>query len=203
MNWLDWALIAVLAVSAFAGLRMGLLSAVAIFVSLLVAWYFAGQVSSAAALGVEAYTDSKTAQAVVTVISYLVLLAVVLFAAGKFIKMVKSVISSMTLGLSNVVDRVGGLVLGFVVGVMVVGAVVLILARLTYQIDLSAVDTSGQTFVSIEEGEGIQEELQRLLSESQVTAAVVRLGVALPADALGLAPGGFGAALELLDQAID
>ncbi len=203
MNWLDWALIAVLAVSAFAGLRVGLLSAVAIFFSQLIAWYFAGQVSTAAALGVEAYTDSTTAQAVVTVIIYLALLAVVLYAAAKFIKVVKTVMSSMTLGLSNVADRVGGLVWGFVVGVMVVGAVVLILARLTYQIDLSAVDTSGQTFVSIEEGEVIQEGLQSLLSESQVAAAVVRVGVALPADALGLAPGGFGTSLELLDQALD
>ena len=142
MNWLDWLLLGALILSAFAGMRVGLFWSMAAFGSLLVGWYFAGNVSNAASQAVEVWTDSTTVQATVTVLIYVALMAIMLYAASRAIAALKPILSTTTLGVSTAIDRVGGLALGFLVGAMVLGAVVLVAARLTYQIDLDVIDDS-------------------------------------------------------------
>ena len=81
VNWLDWLLLGALILSAFAGMRVGLFWSMAAFGSLLVGWYFAGNVSNAASQAVEVWTDSTTVQATVTVLIYVALMAIMLYAA--------------------------------------------------------------------------------------------------------------------------
>ena len=205
MIWLDWALLALLVAAAFAGWRVGIIGAGMALGGLLTGWYFAGQVSAAAVLAVEAYTDSTSVHAVVSVLIYVALLVLVLYAAGRVLRLLKPLLSMVTLGMSAVIDRLGGMALGFVVGLMLIGAVVLIGARLTYQIDLSALegDVRGQVMERVKDEGKVQQDLERLLSASEVVGAVVQLAVALPGDALGLAPAGYGASLELLQEVLD
>ena len=121
MNWLDWLLLGALILSAFAGMRVGLFWSLAAFGSLLVGWYFAGNVSNAASQAVEVWTDSTTVQATVTVLIYVALMAIMLYAASRAIAALKPILSTTTLGVSTAIDRVGGLALGFLVGAMVLG----------------------------------------------------------------------------------
>ena len=205
MNWLDWALLVALILSAFAGMRVGLFNAALGFGSLLVGWYFAGQVSTTVGLAVAVYTDSTTVQAVVSVLVYVLLLAIMLYAASRVIAIFKSFLSTATMGASNILDRVGGLALGFLVGLMLIGAVVLIGARLTYQVDLGAIDhdVPGQLAERVAQEETVHKELEDFLGTSKVVGALVRLAVALPGKALGLAPAEFGDSLVLLEEALD
>ncbi len=203
MIWLDWLLLVLLAMSAFAGLRLGLLWSVVAGGSFLMAWFFAGNISSAAGLGVQAYTDSPTALAVVSVLIYLALLAVVLYSVNRLVSAIRTLLSAATFGASGLLDRVGGLLLGLVVGALVIGSVVLIGARLTYQLDYDELDVPGRVEARVDLGENVQEDLENLLSSSEVVGVLVRIATALPADTLGLAPTYFGDSLDLLEQALD
>ena len=205
MIWLDWVLLAVLAMSAFAGMRLGLLWSVVAGGGFLLAWLFAGNISSAASVGVQAYTDSPTALAVVSVLIYLILLGVVLYSVNRLVAAVRTLLSTATFGASSMLDKVGGLLLGLVVGAMVIGAVILVGARLTYQLDYDEVDLDvpGQVEARVELGEDIREDLEGLLASSEVVGGLVSIATALPADTLGLAPTYFGDSLELLNRALD
>ena len=205
MIWLDWILLVVLALSAFAGMRLGLLWSVVAGGGFLLAWLFAGNVSSAASVGVQAYTDSPTALAVVSVLIYLILLGIMLYSVNRLVAAVRTLLSTATFGASSMLDKVGGLLLGLVVGAMVIGAVILVGARLTYQLDYDEVDLDvpGQVEARVELGEDIREGLEGLLSSSEVVGVLVSIGTALPADTLGLAPTYFGDSLELLNRALD
>ena len=205
MNWLDWLLLGALILSAFAGMRVGLFWSMAAFGSLLVGWYFAGNVSNAASQAVEVWTDSTTVQATITVLIYVALMAIMLYAASRAIAAIKPFLSTTTLGVSTAIDRVGGLALGFLVGAMVLGAVVLVAARLTYQIDLDVIDDSvpGELHGQVQNAKTVHEDLERFLGESEVVGALVRVSTALPSDTLGLAPADYGLSLKLLEEALD
>ena len=205
MIWLDWVLLVVLALSAFAGMRLGLLWSVVAGGGFLLAWLFAGNISSAASVGVQAYTDSPTALAVVSVLIYLILLGVMLYSVNRLVAAVRTLLSTATFGASSMLDKVGGLLLGLVVGAMVIGAVILVGARLTYQLDYDEVDLDvpGQVEARVELGENVREDLESLLASSEVVGALVSIATALPADTLGLAPTYFGDSLELLNRALD
>ena len=205
MIWLDWILLAVLAMSAFAGMRLGLLWSVVAGGGFLLAWLFAGNISSAASVGVQAYTDSPTALAVVSVLIYLILLGVVLYSVNRLVAAIRTLLSTATFGASSMLDKVGGLLLGLVVGAMVIGAVILVGARLTYQLDYDEVDLDvpGQVEARVELGENVREDLESLLASSEVVGVLVSIATALPADTLGLAPTYFGDSLELLNRALD
>ena len=205
MIWLDWALLGALAISALAGMRIGLLwTAVAAF-SIYVGWLFAGQMSGTASLLVESYTDSTTALAIVQVVIYAALLALILYAAHRTVRALRPLLSAATMGASNLFDRVGGLVVGLLAGAMLAGALVLVGARLTYQIDLNEVDIGvpGQVETRVALGETVQEDLQELLSTSEVAGALVTIATLLPAASFGLAPLQFGDSLELLKETLD
>ena len=205
MNWLDVVLLGLLAISAFAGARVGIIWAAVAFGSVLVGWYFAGNVSSAAAFAVSAYTDSTTIPAVVNVLTYVALLAVALYVATRVLRFLRPLLAAVTLGLSSMLDRLGGLLLGFIIGLLLVGAIVLVASRITYQVDLGAVDlgTPGAVEERVQAGETVLDGLEELMASSTVVSATVRVATALPANALGLAPTDFGDALEILDQALD
>ena len=205
MNWLDWVFLTLLVIGAFAGWRAGLFWAVIYFVSVFFAGFFAARLGGVTSLGVEAYTDSPFLLSLLDSIFYLLLLSLLLYVAGRFLKALKPLMSTATMGLSSVVDRIGGLAVGFIVALMVIAAVVLVMARLTYQLDLRAVefDVPGPVSERLQTGEKVVVDLQDVLTSSQVVAVAVPVAVALPGDVLGLAPTPFGTSLLLLDAALD
>lgn len=205
MNWLDFVLLAVLIISGFAGMRLGLLWTAVAAGSIYVGWLFAGQMSGTASLLVEAYTDSTTVLAVVQVLVYVALLSLILYVAHRMVRAIRPLLSAATMGAANLFDRLGGLVVGLLAGALIIGALVLVGARLTYQIDLTEVEIGvpGQVEARVELGETVQEDLEELLSTSEVVGALVTAATFLPADALGLAPSHFGDSLDLLEQTLD
>lgn len=205
MNWLDLVFIALLAVSGVAGARLGLFWAALAFGGLLISWYFAGNISGAFSLVLPHYTESATAQAVAHVLTFAALYVIVMYALGRMLAILKAFLSTVTLGLANVLDRAGGFVLGLVIGLAIIGSLILVGARLTYQVDFSEIDLNvpGAVEERVRQGETVQEGLRDLLGESAIAREIVRAGAALPGDALGLAPMELGDALHLLDQSLD
>ena len=136
MNWLDYVPIAILVISALAGMKFGLIRAALTAIGVYVGWILAGQYSGE--LGA-LFEDSLSSDTLVTVISYAIIMLAALAAASIAAKIIRPLLTVFTLGLSSLVDRLGGLALGLVIGIAIAGALIIGMARLTYNFDTSTI----------------------------------------------------------------
>lgn len=202
MNWLDFVLLAIIVVSGIAGMRIGLIKAAFAVTGVVVGWLLAGQLSD----DVGALFDSSLSNdTVVTVISYAIIVIASAVVASYIGKIVKPMLTILTLGLSKMVDRLVGLALGLLLGITVAGAVVMAGTRLTYDFDTSALDdrVPGQVADRLPQIDGARESLEDALAESALVGVFVDVTDALPASALGFAPSDFKLALRLLEAQME
>ena len=186
MNWLDYTLIVILLIGLVVGLRIGILGAIYCTGVVFLAWLVAAQLGSLVGTFFELFLDDDR---IVTVVSFTVLMAVVVYFGGKLWAPIRTALGIGTLGASNIVDRVGGLAVGLVLGVAVSGALLVGLMRLA--------NTSNATFESFRGG------LETALVESTMVPPFVKGTDALPADSLGLIPGDFRTSLEVIKDRIE
>ena len=202
MNWLDWIFIVVIVLGAYTGLKVGLIQAALVFFAMFIGWVFAGQVSNKVG-GI--FDISLSNDTIITVTTYVVLMIVAIAVSGFVARIVKPILSIFTLGITSMADKLGGLALGLLLGSVIVLAVVIAGARLTYDFDTKILDrntTSGLT-KQLPEIADVSESLEKALTESEIAVVVVNITDALPAGALGLAPSDFGVALDILGFVIE
>ncbi|MBM3933484.1 MAG: hypothetical protein FJ319_04160 [SAR202 cluster bacterium] len=211
MNWLDIVLLAVLAVAAFVGFRFGLIGAAIMALGVLIGWLIAGQFADDLGAALSSNIKNDT---LVTTIAYSVIMIAVVVAVGLVARVVRLLLKVFTLGMSVVVDRAGGAVLGLVIGGAIGGALIIGLARLTYDFEtydvLAAIpeEIRGNAQVSQIEGqvariESARSGLEGTLTGSQVVSMFIDIAFALPANTLGFVPSDFKASLEILETNID
>ena len=197
MNWLDWILITIVAMGAYTGFKVGLIQAALVFVAMFVGWVFAGQVSNKVG---GLFDTSLSNDTIVTVATYAVLMITAIIISGFVAKIVKPILSIFTLGLTSMADKLGGLALGLLVGFVMVLAVIIAGARLTYDFDPGILDGNLPAGITkqLPEIADVSVGLEKALTESEIAVTTVRITDALPAGALGLAPSDFGIALDIL-----
>ncbi len=78
MNWLDFLVLAILVVGAILGMRLGLLGAAINAIALLIGWLVAGQLSEQVG---GLFASSLSSDTIVTVISYIIIMALSLVLA--------------------------------------------------------------------------------------------------------------------------
>lgn len=209
MNWLDLVLLGTLAVCAAVGLKLGLikaiLAAVAVYVGGLVAGRLSGGVGEFLSGLVSVEGDvgdllNRTIQneTILTVVTYAVIIAAFLLIA-RILSKLAFVLKLATLGLSSVVDRGGGLLLGFLIGAALTSAVVLSLAALAYG---TAYDDA-VAGVAFEQVEGAVESLEGTLVGSQLVSVHLEVFDLIPGNALGYVPPSFKQAISSLQSEID
>ena len=132
MNWFDFLLIGVVLVAAVAGMRFGLIRALFNVVGIFVGWLLAGQIGDDVG-GI--FSGSLSNDTLVTVISYAIIIVVALVASNFLVKIARPLLMVFTLGLSSMLDRLGGLALGLIIGLAIASVLVIGLARLTYNFD--------------------------------------------------------------------
>ncbi len=198
MNILDWVLLALFIVGALwgykSGLIDGLLTLVAVYVAMVLSGQFAGRI-------VGLFTDSIESDALSTAIGYVVIFVLVFLVARIVGKIVRGTMTVLFLGW---VDRLGGLALGLVAGLLIAGAVVTVLARFTYVFE----PPSGEGNVVQRTGERFLNEQARSKSDDQLvnsnlTEVIVEVRSALPGRSLGMMPDDFDAALDILEERIE
>ena len=184
------------------GMKVGLIRAALGFVAMIIGWIFAGQVSDKVG-GI--FDSSLSNDTIVTVTTYVVLMIIAIIISGFITKIIKPIMAIFTLGLSSMVDKLGGLALGLLFGFAIVGVVIIAGARLTYDFDTSVLEDKlpGQVSHQLPKIDDVSEKLETALSESTIVETVVNVMDALPAGALGLAPSDFGTAMEILDFVIE
>ena len=185
MNVFDWIVLAILVASLFYGYKVGLVDGVvtviALYVSLLISGQFAGRVLSLLPLSIEN-------EALSTPIGYVIIFAAVLFASR-----IVSASANATLEKISVVEwvnKAGGLLFGVVIWVLLAGAVMTVTARYTY------VDSSPNRAVMNDVRRGLDD----VLTESAFVPLLLEFRGVTPGGMLGMAPANFDTALDILEK---
>ena len=200
MNWLDILLLAILVVGAILGMRLGLLGAAINAMALLIGWLVAGRLSDEVG-GI--FASSLSSDTIVTVLAYIVIMALSLVLARIVWKVVRPIVNLATLGVVGVADRVGGIVVGAILGIMIASAIIIVLARFTYNFELPDTGITGGIAVQVPKVQDTKEAVEGALTDSATVPAFINFTNALPGNALGFIPSDFKISLEILESAID
>ncbi|HJO81930.1 MAG: CvpA family protein [SAR202 cluster bacterium] len=224
MNWLDIVLLVILALGLYQGLKTGLIGAAILVAGAFIGWALAGQLSDDVGAMFE---DSLNSDTLVTVVSYAIIISGSIFVAKTIGKILRPALTALTLGLAGMVDKLGGILLGALMGATVAAIVITGLARFAYNftipvpdIDLPANIQGGQAGAltdaakaaaqdalkdgfEIPQVEDKKEFVEDVLAESTIVPYFLDVKNALPDNAFGLIPSDFRASLEILEEAID
>ena len=205
MNWLDYVLLGTLAVSAAVGVKLGLIKAVLVALAVYVGWLVAGRLSGGIGEFLSGLVSvdgdvgellNKTVQneTILTVATYAVIICAFLLLARILAKLA-FVLKLATLGLSSMVDRGGGLLLGLLIGVALTSALVLGLAALTYGTDY---DGALSSTAALQRVDVVVDSFEGALVGSRLVSVHLDVFDALPGDALGFVPPKFARPVDTL-----
>lgn len=208
MSWLDFVIIVTWGLGVIVGWRMGLFGAIFTTVGLIVGVLLAARLSDNVSALI---TNSVASDTVATVVAYGIILFAVFVAAQLLRFMVKGIKGAIKMTPLGWVDSLGGVALGLVMGVVLSGALITVLAR--YSSDLPV-----EGWIEKTPGGGkiwrgfdttdiarsrIQEKLNTALVESTLVPVFLDIRSAIPGDALGFVPDDFKVALDVLEAEID
>jgi membrane protein required for colicin V production len=197
MNILDWILIVLFALGAFWGYRSGLITGALTVASLYVASLVSSQFSERV---VGVISQNVESESIATAAAYVVIYVGVFLAARVMAKMIKTMLKVVFLGW---VDKVGGVALGLVAGLLIVGTVVGAGARFAYPLDEKEYDGDMlEQFAKSFVAEGSRDLVGSSLESSEVTNVVVDIYNSIPGESLGMLPGDFTYAFEVLNERI-
>ena len=198
MNWVDILLLVILVATLIWGVRTGILRTVFVAIGMVVGWWLAGRYADdvGGLAGSVAFADS-----IITVVAYWAIIALATVVVVKIGGLIQTALNIGTLGAVGMGDRIGGLVLGGVVGLVVVCAVIVVLSRLafdfTIEVPASELAGRGPGIVSIDNQ---RQALVDSLAESSAVSYFLTVRDFLPEGMLGLVPDDFDMGLDLLDQ---
>ena len=194
MNWLDIVILITILVGVWRGVKTGIIGAAIMAVGGLVGWMVAGRLSD----DIGGIFDNLASDTIVTTASYVIIIAAAILASIYIAKVVRPTLTAATLGLSSAMDKIGGLVLGLLYGLVVSATLIVAMARLTY--DFEPPDSGS---VSEAQVESTRQFLEDALVGSAAAPAFVDVLDVLPGNALGFVPSDFKASLDILDARID
>lgn len=200
MNWLDVVLVVIIIVAAIMGRRTGLIGAAITAIGALIGWLLASQLSDKVG---GLFDGSLSNDTIVTVISFAIIVVVAVVVARVVGRIVRPMLSIATLGLSSMVDRLGGVVMGLIVGFAIAGAFIILMARFAYNFELPDEGLAGTVARQIPKVEDTRERVEDGLTGSVVVPVFIDVTDAIPGGALGFVPSDFKVALDILEQNIE
>ena len=208
MNWVDIIIVVIVAASLVWGLKTGVIPMVFTVLGMLIGWWLAGQYADdvGALVG-----DWGTFDTAVTVVCYAAIISLSVFVASKVGSLVKPFIVIGTLGTAGMADKIGGVLIGLIIGLVFTGAFIVVLARLSFDLEVSTPDVQiagGAEIMRLAGGKvaAITERRQVMvnsLRESRAAPVFLDVVDVIPGSALGFIPGDFQASLDILREEID
>ncbi len=197
MNLFDWALIALFAFGALYGYKSGLIQSALNLIGVFAAMWLSSRFASGV---VSNFTDDLESEALTTAIGYVVIFIVVFIGVQIVGKIVRTMLGIMFLGW---VDKLGGIALGVVIGVILTGGLTTVSARYAYVFDES--DDPSLVNRLVEDGlnKAGRGRVDTWLVESQLVPTVLDVRDALPGDMLSMVSGDFTTALDILQERVD
>ena len=189
MNWIDIVLIVAGVLFILMGMKVGLFRAVFVTGGIVIGLLLAAQISDPVA---KLLTDSVGNDSIATVIAYAIVFIAVTFIAQILGGILRRTAQLLLMGWT---DSLGGAALGAVAAMLVGGAIIAVVARLTF---LVPEDLPGR--LDIVE---VRENIENSLIDSTLIPYYIDAMDALPASTLGMVPGDFKTAIEELDRRIE
>lgn len=200
MNWLDIVLIIVILSAVLMGIRTGLIGAAFSMLGLTVGWVLASQFSDDLGGFVDTSVLNDT---IVTVVSYLIIILLTLVASRLLWKIVRPILTVATLGLTEIIDKLGGIVLGATIGFLLTGVLIVFLGRLTYDFktpDIPDFGINESLMQKVPVPTKARRNLEQALSESTIVSVFITVTDAIPGGALGFVPWDFQTSLDILEE---
>ncbi len=196
MNWLDIVLIVIFLIAILQGLKLGLLGAAVTAIGAIIGWQLAGQLSDDIG-GI----FGGTGDTVATVVAYVIVISLSMTAIRFAYKIVRPFM--IVIPIVPLADRLGGVVLGLIAGVVIAGAVIIVLARFAYDFDLPESGVAGQVAERVPDPEKTRDSVESALIDSSIVPKFITVTGAIPGGALGFVPSDFKASLDILDERIE
>ena len=197
MNWLDFLIIAVLLITVLWGFITGLIDMVVTAVGAMLGWWLAGQYAGELS-GMIGLSEGSAADTIVSSIAYPLIIAVVgavVYLAGKLLR---PFIMIGTLGMAAMADKVGGLVVGLIIGLIASVALIAMMGRLAYDFALPStqIAPARELLANVENTRGA---VRQAMSGSAIVGGFLTVRDALP-DAVFdfIIPDDFSAALDMI-----
>ena len=200
MNWFDFVIIAIVVLGAIQGMRVGMLGAAVTAIGVIIGWLIAGQLADKVG-GI--FDNSLTGDTIVTVVSYIVIMAVTLVIIRFVWKILKPILTVVTLGMTGMVDRLGGLALGLLFGIVMAGAAIIVVARFAYNFEVPEDGVTGSVAQRIPRVDDTKESVENALTDSAIVSAFIDVTDAIPGNALGFVPSDFRISLDILEKSIE
>ena len=205
MQWLDFLILFILAVSLLWGLKTGVLDVLFLCVGIVVGWWVSGRYADDAG---ELVSFSPGADAFISVLAYIFIMSVCTLIFVMAGRVIKAVANAGTLGAAGMTDRISGVALGLVVGLTASLALIVILARLAFAFTLTGADlnipATGVTAVDSVDTATIVEDKKHILVDGLVSSKAVSLFLDVwgnvPRTSLGPVVGDFAIGLDLLAE---
>lgn len=200
MNWLDIVFILISIVAIFYSFKTGLFSAAFILIGIVVGWQVAGHYSDN--IG-SALSTTISSDRTVSVISYVVIMIVAIVVAKLASNLIKPMISVASFGISSLIDKLGGLILGIILAGFITGSIILGMTRLSYSFEIP--DFAGDSTLEVLNLDSldVNESLNNLLQNSNFVRTFVRVVENVPADAIGFVPDDYDIAVKMLSERIE
>ena len=200
MNWLDIVFILISIVAIFYSFKTGLFSAAFILIGIVVGWQVAGHYSDN--IG-SSLSTSISSDRTVSVISYVVIMIVAIVVAKLASNLIKPMISVASFGISSLIDKLGGVILGIILAGFITGSIILGMTRLSYSFEIP--DFAGDSTLEVLNLDSldVNESLNNLLQNSNFVRTFVRVVENVPADAIGFVPDDYDIAVKMLSEKIE
>lgn len=191
MNWLDGLILAVTIILGLIGWKLGLVRSFFLVAGLLLALILAAQISGPVAGWI---TESAKNDALASVILYSVIFFVVFVAVQIVGNMVARAVD---LGFLHAANAFAGTLLGLGTGLLIGGGIVAGMARYAFLVEPGKLERASDIVTEVQ----VRENLKDALVDSRLVGGYLTARDKLPGKALGMVPGDYRTALDVLDNA--
>ena len=196
MNLIDYVLLVIILLSAYSGMKIGILKTGFSIGGIFLGWLFAGQFSPH--LG-EIISQSIRNDTIITVISYALIILATMMVFNYSYKIVKPVLSIATLGFSNLIDKIGGIILGLLIGTLIASIIIVGITRFTYDFEIPK--NSMPNIVTKEiQFLKVNKNIENNIANSVLSTNILKIVQKIPASTFGLIPNDFKTSIQLFSN---
>ena len=119
-------------------------------------------------------------------------------------KIVKPVLSIATLGFSNLIDKIGGIILGLLIGTLIASIIIVGITRFTYDFEIP--ENSMTKSFNIEEYTKeiqflkVNKNIENNIADSVLSTNILKIVQKIPASTFGLIPNDFKTSIQLFSN---
>ena len=193
MNMLDFFLIVVVGISAFMGLKIGLIRAGFTALGIFAGSVLGGQLSDD--IG-RLFSGIDSDSAVATVIAYAIIITVCVTVAAVASVVVRKVLNLLLMGWA---DKLAGGALGVAAGAVIASGIIMGMANLTYGAEVGD-DLATKVLNSTLDSDKAKKRLEGGLTHSSFLKTFLDIVEVVPSSALWFVPSNFRDSLDVLNQ---